>query len=112
MTITAAAAAATGTACECGMIQVTVRLAMQGVVRHLLAQHDPTHTAGRSRCPYTVGNTKASIVLVWSLSRGPKGVDNFTPRTDHRFLLDDLDLSGKIDFLICYDLAHVAGWEP
>ena len=37
----------------------------------------------------------------------------FTPRTDNRFLLHDLDISKHLDlFPILYDLAHVAGWEP
>ena len=34
-----------------------------------------------------------------------------TPRTDHRLLLHDLDLSGQIDHDL-YDLVHVAGWHP
>ena len=36
-----------------------------------------------------------------------------TPRTDHGFPRDDLDLQGKADrFPDLYDLAHVTAWEP
>ena len=36
----------------------------------------------------------------------------FTPRTDNRFPVHDLDLPGRVNlFPILYDLAPVAGWE-
>ena len=40
--------------------------------------------------------------------------NDLTPRTDHLFSLDDLDLPGRGDRYIpdLYDLAHVAEWEP
>ena len=34
-----------------------------------------------------------------------------TFNTDHRFPLHHVDLSKADAFLICYDVAHAAGWE-
>ena len=37
---------------------------------------------------------------------------SFTHRTEHRFPLNDLDLSRSDRFYDVHDLAYVAGWEP
>ena len=55
---------------------------------------------------------KAKRTTRWQrIWRNPKGTNAYTRRTDHRFVLDDLDLSEQI-FPDLYDLAQVAAWEP
>ena len=69
--------------------------------------------------PYTRKSTKTTtdIGVNSATSKTPPGrflLKKITPRADHRFPLQDLDLSRQIHFMICtwYGLAHVAGWEP
>ena len=39
-------------------------------------------------------------------------LQGYTLRTYHRFPLRDVDLPGRADVPILFDLARVAGWEP
>ena len=66
--------------------------------------------------------TAAVVVFVGAVCFALTTLQPFTPQTDHRLPLHDLDISGHLyiyipdlydlyDLYNLYDLAHVAGWE-